>query len=119
MPSTTSFRQGDIVLVPFPFTDLSGAKQRPALVISPERLNNQRADLVVVALTSQIPATFSEDELLLSNADMAVGGLPKRSVVRLAKIFTIHQALIRQKLGQLPEATVKSILQKLKQSLDD
>jgi mRNA interferase MazF len=119
MPSTTSFRQGDIVLVPFPFTDLSGAKQRPALVISPERLNNKRPDLVVVALTSQIPAAFSEDEVFLSADDLAAGGLPKQSIVRLGKVFTIHQALIRKKLGQLPETTVKTILQKVKQSLDD
>jgi mRNA interferase MazF len=55
MPSTTSFKQGDVVLVPFPFTDLSAIKQRPGLVISPERLNDTRPDLVVAAITSQIP----------------------------------------------------------------
>ncbi len=55
MPSTTSFSQGDVVLVPFPFTDLSAIKQRPALVLSPDRSNKVRPDLVVAAITSQIP----------------------------------------------------------------
>jgi mRNA interferase MazF len=62
MPSTTTFSQGDVVLVPFPFSDLSAIKQRPALVISPERLNEARPDLVVLAITSQIPAARGEDE---------------------------------------------------------
>jgi PemK-like, MazF-like toxin of type II toxin-antitoxin system len=56
MPSTISFSQGDVVLVPFPFTDLSATKQRPALVLSPERLNKLRPDLVLAAITSQVPA---------------------------------------------------------------
>jgi mRNA interferase MazF len=62
MPLTTSFRQGDVVLVPFPFTNLSAIKQRPALVISPDRLNDTRPDVVVVAITSQIPPSLADDE---------------------------------------------------------
>jgi mRNA interferase MazF len=67
MPSTTSFSQGDVVLVPLPFTDLSSVKQRPGLVLSPERLNKVRPDLVVAAITSQIPDVVDEDEILLSD----------------------------------------------------
>ena len=70
MPSTTSFSQGDVVLVPFPFTDLSAIKQRPALVLSPERINKVRTDLVVAAITSQIPDVIGEDEILLSDTDL-------------------------------------------------
>jgi mRNA-degrading endonuclease toxin of MazEF toxin-antitoxin module len=117
MPSTTSFRQGDVVLVPFPFTDLSAIKQRPALVLSPERFNNVRTDLVVAAITSQIPEPVGEDEILLSDADLRTAGLPKASIVRLGKIFTIHQGLIRKKLGYVPDSTLKSILQMLARSL--
>src|SRR5260370_40642368 len=62
MPSTTSFSQGDVVLVPFPFTDLSATKQRAALVLSPDRSSKVRPDLVVAAITSKIPATPGGDE---------------------------------------------------------
>jgi mRNA-degrading endonuclease toxin of MazEF toxin-antitoxin module len=50
----------------FPFTDLSAIKQRPALVLSPDRSNKVRPDLVVAAITSQIPATPGDDEMVLS-----------------------------------------------------
>src|SRR6266480_3915811 len=116
MPSTTSFKQGDIVLVPFPFTDLSAIKQRPALVISPDRLNDARPDLVVVAITSQIPAALGEDDVRLADAELAACGLPRPSVVKLGKIFTIHQGLIRKKLGHLPQGTLGEIRRKLVES---
>src|SRR5215471_225378 len=115
MPSTTSFSQGDVVLVPFPFTDLSAVKQRPALVLSPDRLNKVRTDVVVAAITSQIPEVIGEDEVLLSDADQRTAGLPKASIIKLGKIFTIHQGLIRKKLGSLPDLALETILEKLAQ----
>ncbi len=54
MPSTTPYKRGDIVLVPFPFTDLSSSKRRPALVVSPDWFNSSNQDLVLVGITSQI-----------------------------------------------------------------
>ena len=117
MPSTTSFSQGDVVLVPFPFTDLSAVKQRPALVLSPERLNSVRTDLIVAAITSQIPDAIGEDEILLSDAEQRTAGLPKTSIIKLGKMFTIHQGLIRKTLGIVPHPTLENILQKLVRSL--
>jgi mRNA interferase MazF len=117
MPSTTSFNQGDVVLVPFPFTDLSAVKQRPALVLSPKRLNDERSDLIVAAITSQIPDVVGEDEILLSDADQRTAGLPKASIIKLSKIFTIHQGLIRKRLGRVPDPILENILQKLVRSM--
>ena len=54
MPSTTSFKRGDVVLVPFPFTDLSSIKQRPALVVSPDTWNASQSNVLLVAITSQV-----------------------------------------------------------------
>jgi mRNA-degrading endonuclease toxin of MazEF toxin-antitoxin module len=117
MPSTISFSQGDVVLVPFPFTDLSATKQPPALVLSPDRSNRVRPDLVVAAITSQIPAPPGDDEMLLSGNELKETGLPKPSIIKLSKIFTIHQGLIRKKIGQISDSTRAEILEKLMQSL--
>jgi len=70
MPSTTRYRRGDIVLLSFPFTDLSSSKRRPALVISPDSYNEQGQDVVLIAITSQEPddnvVTIEEHEFLLA-----------------------------------------------------
>ena len=113
MPSTMSYKRGDVVLVPFPFTDLSTAKQRPALVVSADWFNEIRRDRVLVAITSQIPATLEDDQYLLSHADITDAGLPKPSMVKLGKIFTIEQGLIRKTLGALSQQTMRTISQAL------
>lgn len=86
MPSTTSYKRGDVVLVPFPFTDLSNAKQRPALVISSDTFNTVRDDILVVAITSQIPTTLAADEFMIPVSELTACGLPKPSILRLTKL---------------------------------
>ena len=114
MPSTTICKRGDIVLVPFPFTDLSAIKQRPALVVSADTWNASHADVVLVAVTSQLPVHSSAGEISLSSADLLAGGLPRASLVRTTKIFTMHQGLLRRTLGTLPGATVAVVLGELR-----
>ncbi|MHB8744753.1 MAG: type II toxin-antitoxin system PemK/MazF family toxin [Sulfuricaulis sp.] len=50
----TSFEFGDVVLVPFPFTDQSAAKKRPAIVVSSQTYNSERPDVIIMAVTSQL-----------------------------------------------------------------
>jgi mRNA interferase MazF len=66
MGSTSQFNVGDVILVPFPFTNQSGGKKRPAVVISSNTYNSQRRDIVILAITSQIrhPLDFGEIPLL-------------------------------------------------------
>lgn len=54
MPPTTGYSFGDIVLVPFPFSDQSGTKRRPAVVVSSQRYHTERPDLVIMAVTSRV-----------------------------------------------------------------
>ena len=118
MPSTISYKRGDVVLVPFPFTDLTSIKQRPALVISSDPLNQSRPDILVAAITSQIPAQLGEDEILISSNETAQWGLPKPSVIRLTKLFSIHQQLIRKSLGHAPDASLETILRRLQKQFE-
>ena len=99
----TDFERGEIVLVPFPFTDLTDVRQRPGIIISPGWYNSSREDVIVAAITSQIPSPTAADEMLLESDDLTACGLPKRSVIRTGKLFTIQQNLIRRRLGNLPD----------------
>ncbi len=54
MPITTSYSFGDVVLVPFPFTDQSASKKRPAVIVSADEYQRRRPDVIVMAVTSQI-----------------------------------------------------------------
>lgn len=112
MASTTRYKRGDIVLVPFPFTDLSSSKRRPALVISPDAFNDQMADLVVAAITSQIT---NEHAVAIDPTDCVDGMLPKASVVKLAKVFTIHSTLVIKKLCALRDGKLAEVLGDVRQ----
>lgn len=105
------YRQGEVVLVPFPFTNLQTIKQRPAVVVSADWFNRTRVDCVLVAVTSQVPARIERDHLALSATDLMSAGLPKASIVSLGKLVTLHQSTIIKTLGTLPSATLTRVLE--------
>ena len=92
------FDFGSIVLTRFPFTDLSGDKRRPALVVS--RDNHRRADLVVCFITS-VPRTGPD---MAPIAPTPGTGLKTASVVRFDKLATLDPVVIAGKLGDAPAA---------------
>jgi mRNA interferase MazF len=73
--------QRDIILIPFPFSDLTGSKVRPALVISNDGYNGIYLDAIVVALNSNL--THSQYKILITHSDLERGRLPVDSAVRL------------------------------------
>ena len=74
----TPYRQGDVLLVPYPFTDQSGHKQRPAVVVSGAVHNRTHSDIILVPVTSQSGHTSDAVEL----ARWQAAGLLKPSVVK-------------------------------------
>lgn len=99
MPSEPAeFRFGDIVLVPFPFTNQVTFKRRPAVVISGSAYNREKPDLIVMAVTSQLRPTALYGEVWLQ--DWAEAGLLKPSAVK-AVIATLEQRLVIRTLGRL------------------
>jgi mRNA interferase MazF len=114
MPATTSYKRGDIVLVPFPFTDLSSSKQRPALVVSPDTFNLIRDDLLLVAITSQVPARLAPDEFAIPAGDLAGCGLPKPSIIKLTKLVSLHRSLVIKRIGALPAVSLAQAAAKIR-----
>ncbi|MFN3930275.1 MAG: type II toxin-antitoxin system PemK/MazF family toxin [Brevundimonas sp.] len=99
MPSEpTEFGFGDIVLVPFPFTDQTAVKRRPAVVISALAYNREKPDVIVMAVTSQMRPIASLGEVWIR--DWSEAGLLKPSAVK-AVIATLEQRLIIRTLGRL------------------
>lgn len=113
MPTTTGCKFGDIVLVRFPFTDQVGAKQRPAVVVSRDDYQQQRPDVILLAITSQVRPALGFGEALID--DWRGAGLLKPSVFKPI-VFTAEQTLIRKTLGRL-QAGDRQTLQQLLHTL--
>jgi mRNA interferase MazF len=106
MPSTTNYKFGDVVLLNFPFTDLQSVKQRPAVVLSSRTYNQQRPDLIVLAITSQVRQPLGFGESLIEEWPHA--GLLKLSAFK-PLIATIERTKVLKVLGQLAERDLLSL----------
>jgi mRNA interferase MazF len=98
MLPTTGFRFGDVVLVPFPFTDQSASKRRPAVVVSSDAYNSRRPDLILMAITSQVRPSLAFGEVAV--ADWKRAGLIKPGILKPI-LTTVEKSLILRKLGHL------------------
>jgi mRNA interferase MazF len=96
----TPFKFGDIVLVPFPFTDQSASKKRPAVIISSNVYNTERPDLIIMAVTSQIKATSIIGDVYVQ--DWQAAGLLKPSAIKPV-ITTIEKSLVIRTMGRLKD----------------
>ncbi len=118
MPTATSdraiFRQFEIVVVPFPFTDKAASKRRPALVLSDARTFNRPAGHSVMAMiTSASNAPWPLDTII---SDLRSAGLPSRSVVRM-KLFTLDHRFVLRRAGRLGEKDCIAVMAALCQML--
>jgi mRNA-degrading endonuclease toxin of MazEF toxin-antitoxin module len=108
-----AYARGTVVFVPFPFTDLSGRKRRPALVVSLDGFHGE--DLILCAITSKVPRTPSAWEVTIEAHDMADEELPKKSVIKAGKLFTMHRSLISGRYGSVNEHKLREVLGKLRE----
>lgn len=101
------FMKGDIVVIPFPFSDLSKAKRRPALVLTC-LLGD---DLILCQITSK--NTRDSYAIQLSQTEFKSGSLRQESNVRPNKIFTADKSIIEYKIGSLKETKTRTIIEKV------
>ena len=96
------------MLVPFPFTDLTGQKRRPALVVSPDGFDRQ--DFVLCAITSRLSPRLLAWDVALNPEDVEGGVLPRASVIKGGKLFTMHRRLIVGRFAAAREQKVQEVL---------
>ena len=101
MPSTTTFRRGQVVVVNVPYTGQSGSKPRPALVVSVETFHRKLPDIVLCPISSR-PRYWQKPgpgDLPLKN--WASAGLRFPSTARISNILAVEKKLIKRVLGRL------------------
>lgn len=112
------YNKGNIVVVRFPFVLESGnkiQKGRPALIISNDQVERRYNDIILAAITSQVPDKVMELEAIIDPDEE--NGLLKRSLLRLDFIMTIPESLISRKIGQLSLDILEVAEGKIKKSL--
>ena len=106
--------RGDVVLVGFVFSDESGRKVRPALVISSSAYHRARREVILAAITSNVRRRLLADHLL---ADWKAAGLLFPSLVT-GIVRTVKQTMIERKLGSLTKADLQAVERELRRALD-
>lgn len=90
----------DIITVPFPFTDRTTTKKRPALVISKPEYQCKTGNIILLMITSAGNSSWYSDVQI---ADLNAAGLKNPSIIRF-KVFSLDERLIIKKIGSLPES---------------
>jgi len=101
-------KQGELILLPYPFTDFKETKIRPALIISNDHLNEMSEDCIAIPLTTvikDVPYSF-----LITQKDLASGELIISSRIRLDKVFSVKKSLIIKNIGLLKKTTFQEII---------
>ena len=107
-----NYKQKEIVLVPFPFSDLTNIKKRPVLIVSNSEFNSRNEDVVVCAITS---AEYQDDySLSINNNSLEYGVFPESSVIKTHKLFTLAQSKIIKKFSIINDECFEVVVDRIK-----
>ena len=102
----TSYRRGDVVLVPFDFTDRSGAKWRPAVVVSSNKYNRDTPDVMIASITGNLQAIRHPGDAVIR--DWQGAGLLIPSLAQM-KLATLESSMIGRQLGTLSPTDLDAV----------
>ena len=111
MISGILFEQGDILIVPFPFSDLSSIKQRPVLVLSHTQYNRESNDIITCGITSNIKDTAYSVQITAK--DLVSGNLPVASRIKVDKLFTLEKGIVKKRIGRIHQSTFERVKKEL------
>jgi mRNA interferase MazF len=114
MPSTTTYERGQVVVVNIPFSDQSGSKRRPALILSVEAFHRRLPDVIACPISSQ--PRFSEkpgpgDHPLRHWREV---GLRYRSAARISNLLAVDKRIIERTLGYLAQEDLDGVRERLR-----
>lgn len=115
MKGGTNIKQKAIVLMPFPYSDLSQKKKRPALVVSSNEFNRGNDDIVCCLITSNLKdKSYS---VLIDNGDLTSGYLEFKSKVKAFKLFTVSKELVYMVLGELKPKKFNEVVENIYETI--
>ena len=101
------FEQGEILIVPFPFSNLTGSKQRPVLVISKNTYNKDTEDIITCGITSNLKD--AKHSVLIGNNNLEYGQIPTQSRIKVDKLFTMDKSIIKKKIAKINNETMDKV----------
>ncbi|MBS4027157.1 MAG: type II toxin-antitoxin system PemK/MazF family toxin [Ignavibacteriales bacterium] len=109
--------RGDIVLMTFPFSDLSTTKVRPALVLS--SFNSNEQDMIVALISSNTRRELLSSDFLLNQThiDFSKTGLKSESVFRMSKLHNLNKSLAKRRIGKVSDLFMNELEMKLRIAL--
>jgi mRNA interferase MazF len=110
-----AFQRGDVILVPFPFSDLSTTKVRPAVVVSSSTYHNSEPDLILAAVTSKIATATGPMDYVLT--DWQAAGLRSPSALKPV-LFTLEPVRVIFQIGTLSSDDMIEVDQRLRLALN-
>jgi mRNA interferase MazF len=112
-------KRGSVVLIRYPFTDLTGAKVRPALVLTPDYFLPRLDDVLCLFISSAMPAELLPTDFVLELEHPAFPqtGLKQRSVFRMHKLALLHKTLVLRVLGEGDQSLMREVNQRLRLAL--
>ncbi len=110
------YKQGEIILIPIPFTNLNSTKKRPVLILSNSIYNKATNDIITVAITSNIRGL--NYEVVIDQEDMDEGNLKRMSCIRSDKIYTLSKELIVKRIGKIKSDKIEEVKNNIKELID-
>ena len=101
------YEQGEVIVVPFPFSDLSNIKQRPVLILSKDSDNKISEDIITCGITSNLRDI--KYSVLIDNNDLEKGEIPAKSRIKIDKLFTLNKNIIKKKVAKINKETLLKV----------
>ena len=112
-------KRGSVVLIRYPFTNLTRAKVRPALVVTPDHLLPRLEDVLCLFISSAMPDDLLPTDFVLEpgHPSFPTTGLKRRSVLRMHKLALLHKVLVLRVLGEGEQSLMSEVDQRLRLAL--